>query len=51
MKKLTLREERRGVSKIFLLADPLMKEGQKPTININDGKLFCRNKTNSPFIT
>lgn len=36
----TLREERRE-SELTIVnwADPLMQQGQKPTININDGKL------------
>lgn len=36
----SLREERRASeSSIVIWADPLMQQGQKPTININDGKL------------
>ena len=36
----SLREERRmSESSIVIWADPLMQQGQKPTININDGKL------------
>lgn len=36
----TLREERRESEvSIVTWADPLMQQGQKPTININDGKL------------
>lgn len=36
----SLRDERRtSEQNIITWADPLMQQGQKPTININDGKL------------
>lgn len=46
-----LREERRASEQsIISWADPLMKEGQKPTININDGKLrFVETKQTAPL--
>jgi hypothetical protein len=46
-----LREERRASEQnIILWADPLMKQGQKPTININDGKLrFVESKQTAPL--
>lgn len=46
-----LREEKRTTEQtIFDWADPLMQQGQKPTININDGKLrFVETKQVAPL--
>lgn len=47
----SLREERRvSEQSIMMWADPLMQQGQKPTININDGKLrFVETKQTAPL--
>ena len=46
-----LREKRRTSEQdIIVWGDPLMKQGQKPTININDGKLrLVETKMSAPL--